>query len=155
MGTTQQLQTGSWRTLLSTELNSLASGTLSSLGSVAFTNLVGTSPSSTGEAGYPLMDVEFSFGTPSTTFTVPSALEIYVVPLGSDGSTYSYNATAPTANRIVIPMPATATSGRVVIQNIPAPAGTFKLMAFSNGLGAALASSANTINLRFKTNQMN
>lgn len=149
--TVEKLIYGSWRTLLSTELNSLANNGLTAL-SAAFDNTVGNTPGAAAEDGYPLCDVEFVWNAPGGTFAAGSALTFWFIGLGSDAATYGYSAATPPGLSFAVPVPAINTANRQIVYDVPLPPGTFKILA-KNETGQTLGATGSTLKIRAKTRE--
>ncbi len=132
-----------WTTLMSTELNSIASGN-AILGGTAVTNQTA-------------LDIfcDFSLVLASLAAVAPNFVGIYLYPLNDDGSTYgdgSFGTSAagpPPSNysvgAIVIDAATKAQTGTLL--RVVMPPGTWKPVLY-NQCGVALASSANTLKYR-------
>lgn len=139
---------GSWTQLLSTELNSLASGSgaLQSTGTnPAFDN---TNASNLFFAAD--LELVVTFGTGPTAGTI----DVYLLPLGSDGATYADGAggaSPVTSNAEYLcsfPVRAVTTAQRLVLSDVPIPGEQFTVIIVNNGTGQALAASGNTLKIR-------
>lgn len=140
MATTKQLL-GSQTTLLSTELNSLGSGSTSNAGS-AFDNTIGQ----TGD-GYVLCDVELVV-THASSPAAGGAHQVWFLQ-SQDGTNYddgSSSVTPPRAPDLVINVRAVSTAQRITKRAL-LPAGKFKAIQ-RNDASTALASSGNTLKVR-------
>ena len=135
--TTQSILVGSQSTLLSTELNSLASGSLA-LGA-AFDNTSG---------GYPFCDLEFVFSF-GTNPTASSGLSFWFL-VTQDGTNYEDGGSSLTPARIpdcYCPVEVNTATQRIVIRSA-LPAGMFQPLLKNDATGQALAASSNTVKLR-------
>jgi hypothetical protein len=135
---------GSLTTLLSTELNSLASGSYSSLGS-AFNNVFATANFN----GYFLADVMLNLAAYTGTPTAGSYIGVWFIP-AIDGTNYDAGgSTIAVGADVIIPVDALASGPyQRTMRNIWLPCGQFKTLAQNNGTGIALAASGNTIKVR-------
>jgi hypothetical protein len=139
---------GTWTQLLSTELNSLASGSaaLQATGTNgAFDN------TATGNLFFAAdFELVATFGTGPTTGTI----DVYLLPLGSDGASYADGAggSSPvTSNAEYLcsfPVRAVTTAQRLVLSDVPIPGGQFVVELLNNGTGQALAASGSTLKMR-------
>ena len=133
-------------TVLSTELNSLASETWAAL----------SSEQDVTANGYLFMDIEVVTGNPSTGWTAGGNSELYVVPTldGTNYPTFVVSGTndEPENNPYFVgstPNQGSGTTGyRSVKRGVEVPAGKFKV-GFRNKNGDALASSGNTVKIRY------
>ena len=139
---------GTWTQLLSTELNSLASGS----GALQTT---GTNPAFDNTAAGNLFftaDIELvaTFGAGPTSGTI----DVYLLPLGSDAATYADGAggaSPVTSNAEYLcsfPVRAVTTAQRLVLSDVPIPGGQFIVELLNNGTGQSLAASGNTLKIR-------
>lgn len=139
---------GAWTQLLSTELNSLASGS-------AALQSTGTNPAFDNTAAGNLFfaaDIELvaTFGTGPTAGTI----DVYLLPLGSDSATYADGAggaSPVTSNAEYLcsfPVRAVTTAQRLVLSDVPIPGGQFIVELLNNGTGQSLAASGNTLKIR-------
>ena len=135
---------GTLTTLLSTELNSLASGSYSSLGS-AFNNVFATSNLN----GYFLADVMLNLAAYTGTPTAGSYFGVWFIP-AIDGSNYDTNgSTISVGPDVIIPLDALASGPyQRTIRNIWLPCGLFKTLGQNNGSGITFAASGNTVKVR-------
>jgi len=157
--TTEKYILGSIATLMSSELNTLASSATLAAGATtagttgAYNNVQGGG----GGDGYTLGDLELvvNYGS-STTPAAGSAAYVYF--LGDpDGTNYEYGdgshipARPPDA---IIPFPnaAFSTPYRVTVRNVAAPAGSFQTVLTQN-TGATFPASGNTLKWLPKTRQ--
>lgn len=132
-----------WGSLMTTELNSIASGN-AILGTTAVTN--GTALD---------LFADFSLVLASAAFVAPNFVGVYLYPLGDDGATYGDGRFGSSAAG---PPPSTYSVGSIVIvaatqaQNgvltrVILPPGTWKPVLYNQG-GVALAGSGNTLKYR-------
>lgn len=135
---------GTLTTLLSTELNSLASGSYATLGA-AFNNVFATANFN----GYFLADVMLNLAIYTGTPAAGSYIGMWFVP-AIDGTNYDNSgSTISVGPDVIIPVDALASGPyQRTIRNIWLPCGNFKTLAQNNGLGLALAASGNTIKIR-------
>lgn len=132
-----------WGSLMTTELNSIASGN-AILGSTAVTN--GTA-----------LDIfaDFSLVLASAAFVAPNFIGVYLYPLNDDGSSYgdgrfgSSAAGPPPSNYAVgsIGIVAATQAQTGTLRGVILPPGTWKPVLWNQG-GVALAASANTLKYR-------
>lgn len=135
---------GTLTTLLSTELNSLASGGFSSLGS-ANNNVFATANFN----GYFLADVMLNLAAYTGTPTAGAYFGVWFIP-AIDGSVYDNSgSTIAIGPDAMIPVDALASGPfQRTVRNIWVPCGEFKTLAQSVGMGIATAASGNTIKIR-------
>lgn len=144
----EKYKLGSVATLMSTELNSLATNT-AAVASSAFNNVQGGG----GGDGYTLCDLELvvTFGTSPAAST-----GISVWFLGQpDGTDYEDGSSSVTPARLpdaVFPVRAVTTAQRIV-RRIAIPPGTWKALALNDGTGQALAATGNTLKIRPATRE--
>lgn len=132
-----------WTTLMSTELNSIASGN-AILGGTAVTNQTA-------------LDIfcDFSLVLASAVFVAPNFIGLYLYPLNDDASSYgdsrfgSSAAGPPPSNYAVgsIGIVAATQAQTGTLQRVVMPPGTWKPVLWNQG-GVALASSGNTLKYR-------
>lgn len=137
---------GTLTTLLSTELNSLSSGSFSSVSS-AQDNVYAGTPNNFD--GYFLADIMLNLAAYTGTPAAGSYIGVWFIP-AIDGSAYDNSgSTIAIGPDVIIPVDALA-SGPLqrTVRNIWVPCGKFKTLAQNNGLGLALAASGNTIKVR-------
>lgn len=148
--TLETLAQGTLTTLLSTELNSVASASFSSLGS-AFNNVQATSNFN----GYPLIDVLLNLAAYSGTPTAGAAIYLWFI-MAVDGTNYDNSGSTITQPPdVIIPWDALASGPyQRTVRGILAPIGNFKAIAQNVGSGVSLASSGNTIKIRPTTMQI-
>lgn len=135
---------GTLTTLLSTELNSLASGGFSSLGA-ANNNVFATSNFN----GYFLADLMLNLAAYTGTPTAGAYFGVWFIP-AIDGSVYDNSgSTISVGPNAIIPVDALASGPyQRTVSNIWVPCGEFKTLAQSVGMGIAAAASGNTIKIR-------
>jgi hypothetical protein len=132
-----------WTSLMTTELNSIASGN-AILGGTAVTNQTA-------------LDIfcDFSMVLASAAFVAPNFMGIYLYPLNDDASSYgdsrfgSSAAGPPSSNYSVgsIGIVAATQAQTGTLLRVVMPPGTWKPVLFNQG-GVALASSGNTLKYR-------
>jgi hypothetical protein len=132
-----------WTSLMTTELNSIASGN-AILGGTAVSN-------------QSALDIfcDFSLVLASAAFVAPNFMGIYLYPLNDDGSTYgdsrfgSSAAGPPPSNYSVgsIGIVAATQAQTGTLVRVVMPPGTWKPVLYNQG-GVALASSGNTLKYR-------
>lgn len=135
---------GTLTTLLSTELNSLASGGFSSLGA-ANNNVFATANFN----GYFLADLMLNLAGYTGTPSVGAYFGVYFIQ-AIDGTGYDTSgSTISVGPNVMIPVDALASGPyQRTISNIWVPCGEFKTMGQSVGMGIATAASGNTIKIR-------
>lgn len=152
---TQYWAVGSWTTLLSTELNSLASsataGALSSVGgtSGAFDNTYGGG----GIGGYTYGEIEVSIAAPAGALSSGAYVNLWFVKF--DGGAYEDGGSAVIPARaadVVVPLRAVTGAQVVIVPDTPIPPGVWKVLA-SQVTGQAWGSGGNTIKVRPSTFQ--
>jgi hypothetical protein len=141
MATTTTLVSGTFQTLLTTELNSLANNATTA-----------ASAAYSAGGGYLLAEVELvvTFGTAPAANTGCS-----VWFLGQPSGTYEDgSATVTPARRpdVVLPLRAVTTAQRVT-QRCMIPPGTFKALLLNDGSGQTMAASGNTLGIKPLTYQ--
>ncbi len=157
MATTTYLPQASAVTLMTTELNSLATGTgaVSSVGgsSGVFNNLQGGGTSNLG--GYTLGEFELYLAATST-ISVAGAINIYLLR-SIDGTNFEdgSSATIPKRQPDLTFFPAGVTTAQRLVLEAKLPAGHFKVLLVPVNLGSAaqFASSGNTLKVLAKTLQ--
>lgn len=131
-------------TLLSTELNSLASGSFSSLGA-AFNNVQATA----NFQGYFLADVMLNLAAYTGTPTAGGYYAVWFIK-AIDGAAYDNSgSTISVGPDVIIPVDALASGPyQRTVSGIWIPCGDFKTLAQNIGTGVAGAASGNTIKIR-------
>ncbi len=151
MSTTRKwTQQSSAVTLLSTELNSLAAGSLA-LSSSSINNSQGQ----TNLDGYTRAFIEMNLAAPSAAFASGSTLDVWFLKqVGSQTEDGSSSVTPARPPDLSLPMQATA-NAQHVIQDIRLPPGTLSILTRNNQSSGsqALASSGNTVTLQAYTDQ--
>ncbi len=157
MATTQEYLLGSALTLMSTELNSVASsatliaGAISSVGGTSglFNNTAGGG----SMGGYPLARFELVLASPAGTLTASTAA--YVWFIGTvDGTNYEDGSASIIPARppeLIIPVRAISTAQRITIPGY-LPSGNWYVV-LSHNTGQTWASSGNTLKVLPSTNQ--
>jgi hypothetical protein len=137
-------------TALSTELNSLANGSITALSSEI--------DNTTAGKRWPYMEVEVVIATQGVARAAGAFCALYLVP-EVDDTNYPHAATSTTGNEYMnkyyvdsFPLDAATTARRLVAKQIDLPPGNFKL-ALSNATGQALANSGNTVKIRRYTDE--
>ncbi len=132
-------------TALSTELNSLANGSITALSSEITNDSAATR--------FPYMEVELVIATQGLARTAGAFCALYLVS-EVDDTNYPDVATSTTGNEFMnayyvasFPLDAATTARRLTIKQIDLPPSKFKL-ALSNATGQALAASSNTLKYR-------
>jgi hypothetical protein len=131
---------GSVLNLLTTELNSLANGTLTALG-----------PEINNSSGYQMGMLHIHLA--SAAFVAPSWVNIYLVPSSDLAGTTYPTFTSATAAALSNYLAATVyINGSTAAQDetfpyVTIPPGKFKVLALTGGSCPALASSGNTVDL--------
>jgi hypothetical protein len=93
----------------------------------------------------------FTFGVAPTA---GAALDLYLMPLGSDGTTYADGAGGATPTTVLahyklsFPVRAVTTAQRVVVTDVPVPGESFLALLVNNATGQALAATGNTVKMR-------
>jgi hypothetical protein len=159
MATTQEYLLGSATTLLSTELNSLASsstlaaGAISSVGGTSgkFDNTAGGG----GLGGYTLGQFEINCAAPSGAVTAGSGVFVWLLTT-VDGTNYENGSASIVPVRrpdVIIPFRAVTSTAQRIIVVAPLPPGTWFVLLSQNS-GQAFAASSNTLKVTPVTNQM-
>lgn len=134
--------------LLTTEMNSLTTGSRTSAGS-AINNVQATSNLN----GYPYGSVQFLMAAYTGTPSAGAALYVWFLKSIDGGSTYE-DTTSARAPDVIIPIGAVATGPqKITIQNVQLPVGFFKAVAQNFGTGLTFASSGNILNVLPNTYQ--
>ena len=137
---------GTPTTLLSTELNSLASGGFSSLGAAQNNVFVAGTPN--GFDGYILADVVLDLAAYTGTPTAGAYFALWFIP-AIDGTDYDTGgSTISVGPDVLIPVDALASGPyQRTMRDVRIPVGKFKPLAQSVGMGIAIAASGNTIKI--------
>lgn len=126
---------------LTTELNSLTTGSFSAAGPAL------GSDATTAADLYGDIEIVATYGTAPTAGTT---IDVYLIP-SADGTNYADGggAVAPAKGLMVGSgeLRAVTTAQRMVIRDVPLPPGLFKVVAQNNG-GQTLAATANTVKIR-------
>lgn len=152
MATTEKYALGTIATLMSTELNSLASSamTAGAIASAAYNNTQGGG----GGDGYTIGEFELVIGTPAGSLNAGSGVFIWLLAQ-PDGTNYEDGGAAVIPQRspnIIIPVRAVATAQRITISDVPLPPGLMKALVVQN-TGQTWAASGNTLKLLPYTRQ--
>lgn len=137
-------------TLLSTELNSLANNTNCSP-SGAIDNTQGQAD----KDGYTRGKLEVYLDTYSGTPTANTGISVWFL-LTVDGTNYEDGSSSVTPARppdVFVPVRAVASGPQRMIKQCRVPVGSFKVLARNDGLGLALAASANTVKFKLNTDE--
>ena len=142
--TLNRIEQGTSTDLLTTQLNSLATNTMSSAGS-AVNNVFATSNFN----GYPFGSIQLTLATYTGTPTAGSSINVWFLKSIDGGSTYEDGSSSLQPARapdVIIPVETVASGPqKITIQNVPLPVGYFEPIALNNGLGLSLASSGNKV----------
>ena len=139
---------GSWTTVLSTELNSLANNSNAVSSVLGGTGVFDNTQGGVGD-GYTLCEIEYSFSF-AVAPTANTAVVLYFLKRLSDGSSYSDGSSSVTpvgAYSITLPLRA-VTGQQTDVRHAWLPMGVMKFLARNDGTGQALASSGNTVKIR-------
>lgn len=151
MSTTRKwTQQGSAVTLLSTELNSLAAGSLAKSASP-----IANSQGQTNLDGYTRALVEMNLAAPSGAFAANSTLDIWLLKtVNSQEEDGSSSVTPARPPDFSFPLQATSNAQHVVL-DIRLPPGTMDILARNNQASGtqSLAASGNTVTLLAYTDQ--
>lgn len=133
--------------LLTTQFtNSMADNTMTAAGS-AVQNIQGGGTANFG--GYPLCDLQLTLAAPAGALTAGASILFWFLKSIDGGTTYedgSSTVTPPRQPDVIFPLNAVATAQKVTIQNVQLPAGYFKPIAKTSGMGQTLnASGGNKI----------
>lgn len=129
-----------WTSFMTTALNSLATATDSAASSAI----------SNGTNLALLMDISLNLGSFNPSGT--PFLEIHLLPLSGDGSTYADKSAATLVDTIQVKTGSSAKVAEAI--GIPVPPGDYKLI-IVNQTGASLAASANTAYYRLYDYNLN
>jgi hypothetical protein len=147
--TLEQIEQGTAVSLLTTELNSLATATMSAAGT-AVNNVQATSNLN----GYVWGKVEVVLAAYTGTPTASTAINIWFL-LSVDGTNYEDGSNTVTPARmpdVVVPVRAVASGPQRIIVQCLIPVGLFKPIA-QNTIGLTLAASGNTVKILANTYQ--
>lgn len=134
---------GAWQQMLSTELNALGAG-------VAKVQVTGTNPAyDNGDSGNKYFwgdfELQVTYGSAPTAF---KTIDLYIVPLSSDGGTTYEDASATGLPWSLYvgswTIFAVTTLQRLLLRDIPLPPGKF-LVALLNGSDVAMAATLNLV----------
>ncbi len=131
---------GTVMNLLTTELNSLANGTLSAIG-----------PEINNSSGYQMGQLTVTLA--SAAFVAPSYINIYLVPssdtAGTAYPTFTSAAAAALSNYLVavVYINGSTAAQKEMYPYVPIPLGKFKTLALTGGSTPTLAASGNTVDL--------
>lgn len=131
---------GSVMNLLTTELNSLANGTLSAIG-----------PEINNSTGYQMGQLTITLA--SAAFVAPSYISIYLVPSSdTNGAAYpvfTSAAAAALSNYLAatVYINGSTAAQKEMFPYVPIPLGKFKALALTGGSCPTLAGSGNTVDL--------
>ena len=135
--TTHKAYTAAAATSLTTELNSLANGSATA----ASTAIDNTSALDL------FMDVELVVATQGSARSAGATISVYQAN-SLDGTNYDDASTSTAELIAVFPLDAATTARRRTVRDVPCGPNKFKLFAL-NSTGQALASSGNTVSVRF------
>lgn len=139
--------TGTIATLMSAELNSLASSAGPSAGAIAsaaFNNAAGGG----GGDGYMYGELELRIAAPAGTLTAGTSAYVWFL-LQPDGTNYEDGGSSVIPARqadVLIPLANLATAQRVTVRGVELPPGSFKAL-LAHNTGQAWAASGNTLKL--------
>lgn len=145
MATTEKYVLGSVATLMSTELNSLATSSGLTAGAIsgsAYNNVQG---GGAGD-GYVLGDLELVLAAPAGALTAGTAAYIWFLR-DPDGTNYEDGGASIIPARqadVNVPVRPVSTAQRITIKGVVAPAGTFFTL-LSQNTGQAWGASGNTV----------
>jgi hypothetical protein len=126
--------------LLTTELNSLANGTLAAIG-----------PEINNSTGYQVGQLTITMA--SAAFVAPSYIAVYLVPssdtAGTAYPTFTSAAAAGLSNYLVgvVAINGSTAAQKEMLPNISIPLGKFKALALTSGSCPTLGASGNTVDL--------
>lgn len=147
----KQVEQGTAVSLLTTELNSLATNTMSAAGSVV-DNVVG----GTNLDGYVRGKVEVVLAAYTGTPAVSSAVYLWFLKTIDGGSNYEDGSSSLQPARtpdVVVPVGAVASGPQRVVVECWVPVGKFKPIASNAGTGLTLAASGNTVKVLLNTDE--
>lgn len=151
MSTTRKwTQQGTAVTLLSTELNSLAAGSLAVSGST-----INNSQGQTNLDGYTRAYIEANLAAPSGAFAANSTLDIWFLKqVNSQQEDGSSSVTPARPPDLSLGMQATANAQHIIL-DVRLPVGTMAILSRNNQASGtqALAASGNTVTLQAYTDQ--
>lgn len=146
----KQLEQGTAVSLLTTELNSTGTDTMTAAGA-AVTNAVGTANTD----GYERGKVEFVMAAYTGTPAAGSALYVWFLRT-VDGTNYEDGSATVTPARspdVVVPLRAFASGPQRVVVECWVPVGLWKPIAKNAGTGLTLAASGNTVKILLNTDE--
>jgi hypothetical protein len=138
--TIQQELYGTIGSVLTTELNSLASAAFCTIGAAQ------GSDATTAADLFGDFELVATYGTAPTAGTT---VDLYLVP-SIDGTNYADTPTATTAKGLMVgsfELRNVTTAQRIAIRDVPLPPGLWKAIVQNNG-GQAMAASGNTVKMR-------
>lgn len=153
MATSEKYLVGSIATLMTTELNSLASSsglTAGAIGTTAYNNVQGGG----GGDGYPLGEFELVLAAPAGALSAGAAVYLWLI-LQPDGTNYEDGSAGviPARNPdVIIPVRPVATAQRIAIREVTMPVGNFKTV-LAHNTGQNWGASGNTLKLLPYTRQ--
>lgn len=148
MATTAKTLLGSTQTLMTTELNALASSSTLSAGAASASPWDNTQGGGGGD-GYLRGDLELVLGTPAGALAAGTACYVWFLRQ-VDGTNYEDGSATITPSRrpdAIIKVRAVATGQRCVEPDVRAPAGKVTVLVSQN-TGQAWAASGNTLKFR-------
>lgn len=152
MAVTEQYVVGNSVTLMSTELNALASSSSLNAGAISAASTTNTQGDAKGN-GYTFMNLELKLAAQSGAVTAGSAAYIWFlanVTSPESGGASAIPARAPDA---VIPLdPLTSSAQAHTQKGVAAPVGTFTTLLAQNS-GQAFAATGNTLVAQYYTRQ--
>lgn len=138
--TLNKIEQGTATDLLTTQLNSLADNTLSSVGS-AVNNVFATS----NFQGYPLCSLQLTLAAYTGTPSAGAAMLFWFLKSIDGGATYEDSSSARPPDAI-FPIGAVASGPqKITIKDVSLPVGYFEPIAKTSGVGLTLAASGNKI----------
>jgi hypothetical protein len=153
MATTEKYVLGTTASLMTTELNSLASSSGFTAGAIAGTVYNNTAGGGGGD-GYTRANLELNLAAPAGALTAGTAVWVWF--LGTvDGTNYEDGGASviPARNPdVIIPVRPVSGAQRIEMKNLQAPAGNFFALV-SHNTGQTWASSGNTLKWQPYTRQ--
>lgn len=138
---------GSGLTIISTELNSLASGSSAISTVVHSTGVFSNVAGDTDLGGYPEAYAELILGAAGGAYTANTGIDVYFLT-SLDGTNYEDGSTSVTPARnpdLTFPLRNSSTATRVKVLCFPPVCANIKCLVVNNGTGQALASSGNSV----------
>lgn len=135
-------------TLLSTEMNGLASNSLA-LSTAAFNNSAGSGLSSTSGDGYPEGLLQLTLAAPAAAFAANTGIDVWFLPSLDGGASYEDGSSSLQPARppdMIIPVEAAASAQKITLR-CTLPPTLFKTLVKNDSTGQALASSGNSLQL--------